>query len=277
MFVSMAFSYTSFQSPYGFTLLDELHNFFPELLYDDVLFQDLMPRYLRYRTHELFPSAFTRQQNMYRLYLASNRRTRATEWLYPAAVRNNALRAVPIAPAPAASPAVPAPAPEPTPSPPPAAPATPVRPQRPQVAPNAPARPTRTNDVLTELVSALMTMPLANEAQSLHGLNINQNTGPIWTYMGNVFDAGALWPDVEVTPSAEQIGAGSQLVNQAAVPADVTCAICLDRGENNQWRRLHCSHYFHQDCISRWFAQNVVCPVCRTDIRDVRHTDEEED
>lgn len=266
----MAFSYTSFQSPYGFSLLDELHNFFPEILYDDVLFTDVMPRYLRHRTHELFPAAFTRQQNMYRLYLASNRRTRATPWLYPSLLPASGSRVPPVASAPAPV------APTPGPTPAPVAPSTPTRPQRPPVVPSAPVRPTRTNDVLTEFVSALMSMPLANEVQSLRGLNINQNTGPIWTYMGTTFDVGSLWPDVEVAPSAEQIAAGSQLVNQAAVPADVTCAICLDRGENSEWSRLHCSHYFHHDCISRWFAQNVVCPVCRTDIRDVRHEDEED-
>lgn len=269
----MAFSYTSFQSPYGFTLLDELHNFFPELLYDDVLFQDVIPRYLRHRTHELFPAAFNRQQNMYRLYLASNRRSRAMAWQQPAMVMPSGPRAS--APAQAHIHAVGA-APEPEPTTAPAAPATPIRPQRPPVAPNAPARPIRTNDVLTEFVSALMTMPLNNEVPSLNGLNINQNTGPIWTYMGSAFDLGTLWSDVTVAPSAEQIAAGSELVNQAAIPADETCAICLDRGDNNNWRRLHCSHYFHQDCISRWFAQNVVCPVCRADIRDVRNDGEEE-
>jgi hypothetical protein len=265
----MAFSFTSFETPYGFTLLDELHNFFPELLYDELLFQDLLPRYIRVRTHELFPAAFTRQQNMYRLYLASNRRTRAVQWLQPAPVVSPQTNVV--------STGAPAPTHAPVPEPTPATPSTPVRTQRPRVTPNAPVRPTRANDVLSEFVSALMSMPLSNEIPSLQGLNINQNTGPIWTYMGGTFDLGNLWSDVEVRPSAEQIDAGSELVNQTAIPADVTCAICLDRGERSQWRRLHCSHYFHCDCISRWFAQNVVCPVCRADIRDVQHNDEEEE
>lgn len=271
----MAFSYTNFQNPYGFSLLDELHNFFPELLYDDVLFQDMMPRYLRFRTHELFPAAFTRQQNMYRLYLATNRRTRAaSQWLNPPAPASTPVRVVSstVIPAPAT-----APIPESTPAPSTPAPSTPVRPQRTQVPPDAPARPTRTNEVLTELVSALMTLPLANEVPSLRGLNINQNTGPMWTYMGGTFDLNNLWNDVEVAPSAEQIAEGSIVVDQSAVPADVNCAICLDRGENGQWRRLHCSHYFHHDCVGRWFAQHVACPVCRTDIRDLSQNEVEEE
>lgn len=31
----------------------------------------------------------------------------------------------------------------------------------------------------------------------------------------------------------------------------------------------HCSHYFHSECIDTWFTTNVLCPTCRHDIRDV--------
>lgn len=30
----------------------------------------------------------------------------------------------------------------------------------------------------------------------------------------------------------------------------------------------HCEHAFHQTCIDRWFTRNVRCPVCRFDIRE---------
>jgi hypothetical protein len=30
----------------------------------------------------------------------------------------------------------------------------------------------------------------------------------------------------------------------------------------------HCGHIFHKNCIDIWFQRNVYCPVCRFDIRD---------
>ena len=43
------------QHIYGFSLFDELHNFLPELLYDDELFSDLPFRWMRARVRTLFP------------------------------------------------------------------------------------------------------------------------------------------------------------------------------------------------------------------------------
>ncbi len=274
----MAFHATQFQTPYGFSLLDELHNFFPELLYDDVIFQGLVPRFLRHRTHELFPQPFTREQNMYRLYLAQNRRARSTSWYSAAPPSTPRLASVQNrAPAPSASPAPAAPATEPTPAPTEPAPATPSRPTRTPVAPNAPARPQRPNDAVTDLLTTLLSMPLNENMIVNDARNYNMFNPTTWTYMGTAMNLENLWQDVEVAPTADQIERGSQQRDASAVPADVTCAICMERGDNDIWRRLHCSHYFHDTCISRWLRRNVACPVCRTDIRDVRETDSVEE
>ncbi|CAF3703777.1 unnamed protein product [Adineta steineri] len=42
------------------------------------------------------------------------------------------------------------------------------------------------------------------------------------------------------------------------------CAICMDDfKENDEAKRLPCSHHFHEDCISRWLRMHGTCPTCR--------------
>lgn len=42
------------------------------------------------------------------------------------------------------------------------------------------------------------------------------------------------------------------------------CAICLDEiQENNRIITLDCNHFFHTNCILRWYSENSTCPICR--------------
>ncbi|UJR29884.1 hypothetical protein I4U23_017432 [Adineta vaga] len=42
------------------------------------------------------------------------------------------------------------------------------------------------------------------------------------------------------------------------------CTICMDDfKENDDAKRLPCSHHFHEDCISRWLRMHGTCPTCR--------------
>ena len=52
---------------------------------------------------------------------------------------------------------------------------------------------------------------------------------------------------------------------------DDNCAICQDVIESNQSVRCltYCNHHFHQICIDTWLQRNVHCPTCRHDIRIV--------
>lgn len=74
---------------------------------------------------------------------------------------------------------------------------------------------------------------------------------------------------VPVYPSNEEIESATSRYNASRRQEDI-CAICQDDIEANQeMRRLnHCGHYFHRDCIDTWFQGNVHCPTCRHDIRE---------
>lgn len=75
---------------------------------------------------------------------------------------------------------------------------------------------------------------------------------------------------VPVYPTAGEIAEATTL-HTAARQQDDICAICQDDIEANQEvRRLnHCNHYFHRNCIDTWFQGNTHCPTCRHDIREV--------
>lgn len=48
-----------------------------------------------------------------------------------------------------------------------------------------------------------------------------------------------------------------------------SCAICLEvyhRGE--LLTALRCQHFFHIDCLARWFHQSTQCPLCRAECAD---------
>ncbi|XP_065873307.1 RING-H2 finger protein ATL32-like [Euphorbia lathyris] len=46
------------------------------------------------------------------------------------------------------------------------------------------------------------------------------------------------------------------------------CAICLSEFEDNETLRLlpKCNHVFHPECIDKWLASHVTCPVCRGEL-----------
>ena len=75
---------------------------------------------------------------------------------------------------------------------------------------------------------------------------------------------------VPVYPTNEEISNASSTF-RAAANEDNICTICQENFEQGQQiRRLtHCNHSFHCDCIDTWFRGNVHCPTCRHDIREV--------
>lgn len=77
---------------------------------------------------------------------------------------------------------------------------------------------------------------------------------------------------VAVRPTALQISAATtEEVVSGDLDEDNVCAICQDDIAVGTTMRIinYCDHSFHKQCIDTWFAQNVHCPVCRHDIRIV--------
>jgi Ring finger domain len=79
---------------------------------------------------------------------------------------------------------------------------------------------------------------------------------------------------VIVSPTANQIQNAS-IIFTATEQQDDICAICRDDIiVDQQARRLtYCNHCFHKVCIDSWLLQHVHCPTCRHDIRVVSAED----
>ena len=45
----------------------------------------------------------------------------------------------------------------------------------------------------------------------------------------------------------------------------MTCSICLEQinDTHDETKKLHCGHYYHTECIEKWFDENDTCPYCR--------------
>ena len=76
-------------------------------------------------------------------------------------------------------------------------------------------------------------------------------------------------PSVTVHPTADQIHQYTTLIT-APRTMDDNCAICQDPIEQGQQMRIlnYCTHSFHNTCIDTWFTTHVTCPTCRHDIRN---------
>lgn len=237
-----------FDYAYGYTMLDELHNFFPELLYDDVIFHEPRFHYFRHRMRRIFPQAYTRSFHEYNIYYASGRQQAFENFLQS----SNLQVAAPPPPPPHQMTMNLAP-------PPSVSLVSTLRGLSPiQTPPSVPAQ--QINQLVLEPDAASQLFTSFFNRSLEHPLT----TSATFRILGNL---GSLFEDVPIVASQLDIETASSLCDLDRVPADSVCAICQDRGETTPWRRLHCGHIYHQQCIDTWFHQNVVCPVCRADVR----------
>jgi hypothetical protein len=234
----MSSSGVSYETLYGVQLLDDLHNYFPALLYDSTRFRtvgDVL------------------------LYLQVNARNRFDLFSYG---QRNYLHTI----------TPPAPTPPPTRIRPvdlsggvPAAVSTTTTsyrtPQRlfsslfadePQMS--------ATVEMVTEDLGDVPSLNLMNLMNILGGLP------PIRRPVNSSF-----MEPVVVRPTAQQI---TQATSQVHLREADQCAICLAQIETSQaaTKINHCRHTFHPDCFNGWFRNNVTCPVCRHDIRETDNT-----
>ena len=79
----------------------------------------------------------------------------------------------------------------------------------------------------------------------------------------------SLFQAVAVRPTEEHLERNTH-VDILEEPMDTNCAVCQDPMEAGQEIRtlLACCHHFHRTCVDRWFQEHVSCPTCRHDVRE---------
>jgi hypothetical protein len=240
------------QNIYPIQLLNDLHNHFPDILYNPGRFnsvQDLLD-YVR-RVADVNP--FTRGMNYYntRQTIRQNNSVNNTNTT-PSAFNTPTHRirhqsAIPVQPFSTSMPIYDPPLMSVT-----------YR-EVPQVQPVQPAPHTRVlPNSSANIINTLFSSILGRDI-----LNI-----PITTDEYNMF----LNETVPVYPTNEQITNASRVYSVTTRMENI-CTICQDGIESEQQVRhlTQCDHYFHKSCIDTWFRQNVHCPTCRQDIREVNN------
>lgn len=57
------------------------------------------------------------------------------------------------------------------------------------------------------------------------------------------------------------------------INVDTTCGICLEThkaADKAKFNILLCMHQYCNECTKKWFSRNVICPNCKTDLRQLR-------
>ena len=80
---------------------------------------------------------------------------------------------------------------------------------------------------------------------------------------------------VIVAPSTAVLASNTSILNASDVANNlvgVVCTICQDSVvPTDLCRRLNaCQHVYHKSCIDEWFTRSVFCPSCRHDVREPR-------
>jgi hypothetical protein len=257
---------------YGFPLLDNLHQLFPEILYDSTLFPHegadgfaRMISWVRFRLAHLYPQTFNRARQHYVRTTENGRREDYDEWMW---LRNGSRNVI-------TPPRRPVMHTFPTMSPLQASlntgywggERTPINAAH-QDERMEEERPVERRILGTQAMNQIIQNTLIDEL--LVGLLVprTRTGGTLWRF----------YDPVPVAPSPAEIAFGSRIMDSSQVAAETICTICQDNASprdisgavnpSNGWRVLtNCTHAFHKDCIDRWFEGHVVCPVCRADIR----------
>ena len=248
---------------YGVRLLDDLHNYFPAVLYDPTQFQTVpaLLAYIRERTQSQF--------NPFQSGLREYQATYITHPL-PRQPRVNPLQS--------------------------------TRGGRARERTNNNRIVTETYEFIPSLVSNIYSdleipilippyassassdpIPMLVPAPASASASASANLGPARlesTLANSIFDTAlvrallSLNPSqnlepVIVRPTQQQIDRATALRAAVAIDESESCSVCQERYTEGQALRVihHCHHQFHKDCVDRWFERNVRCPVCRHDVR----------
>jgi Ring finger domain len=267
-------SYSDYESAYGVGLLDDLHNYFPALLYGDPSAFRSVSEVLQYIQNQT--------RSRFDLFSRGRRQYEGAHADVPA----SAPAPVPAAAVPAAVPAAASPVNQrgrssfasgrtysqvaaSTASNFPNALPAPLFPRQvqtlapsPQILQYYAARAVAEDDeddeaviqrTAVQLIQNMLNMPVTTTGLT----NLNQN------------GMTAFLEPVIVRPTPEQITQFTTVGN-LSTDEDPSCAICQEplRPEEEGRKLNACGHWFHRGCIDTWFLRDVHCPNCRHDIRE---------
>lgn len=231
-------------SVYGVGLLDDIHNYFPALLYDTGRFQNVANVFSYVRNQ--LDTRFNLFRHGAALYAASQRNQQTP------LTQSRQTTNVPPA-------TVPFPYVSPTPlqygsaTPLPYGSATPL----PRATRNA-------NEVAAaNLLLGFLRMSTEDDLSNYIQL-------PTRTATATATATVNPWTDpVIVRPTAQAIAAGTEPVLGSSLAENTGCAICQDTiiPTDPARRLVACGHVYHRGCIDEWFRRSVYCPSCRHDIR----------
>ena len=247
----------SYESVYGVGLLDDLHNYFPALLYEQGRFISVQQvlQYVRTQMTYRF-NLYSYGQEQYRVQQPIHH---TPVWMMP----QQANVMTPPSPVYTTIPVVPPPF------------VLPVQQQRttpftqqPQQTqqthqPQQTQQPQQvvnlwndndislTNELLRMLGTSFASMPYSGGIRNISRFNPAANP----------------WTPVIVRPTARIIEENSEILTGLS---GLQCAVCQDDIEQTeQCRRIRsCQHIYHKVCIDTWFQESVHCPTCRHDIRE---------
>lgn len=246
-----------YETLYGVSLLDDLHNYFPALLYDSSQFSNAQQvlSYIQQQTRRRFDLFSHGQENYRRTHpLRTNATFTQSFPVYapPSAPSQNEVDdeeeetihfQIPIG-----------------------------QPRTPPLAAN-----------LNRNRNRVPPSTVANNALNLERILLNSlaSTNPIdlpnRLLMSTLFNLipdnpntdGNFMEPVHVRPTQQQINVNTTSTTLSEASPDI-CTICQDSFSAGSTQRIinACHHKFHTQCIDTWFQRNVHCPVCRHDIRD---------
>ena len=234
---------SQYETLYGVGLLDDLHNYFPALLYDIESFRTVQGvlRYIQDQTRNRF-DLFSLGSREYRGRVSppvpppptSVPSVRLNSTLNDVSGNVNTVNSTFAAASPSSA-------------------TTRIR-QSPfttlQYVLNLPDIEEEENRLTSQLLTTLLRLPMNPILRGGQGMD-------------------AFLQPIVVRPTAAQIEANTTVGNLVS-DEEHACAICQDTLQSEQeGRKLNaCGHWFHKHCIDTWLEGNVHCPVCRHDIRE---------
>ena len=104
---------------------------------------------------------------------------------------------------------------------------------------------------------------------------LRANSSELIDYIGLSYYLINDYTDEEIFQSLEDVKVGLKNINNYCKVVkssdNFKCMICLDEIKpNTDINKMICNHEYCIDCSNKWFKDNVKCPICNLDLRDVK-------